>query len=78
MKPYLSLMLAAAMLPLLFSACATTEPENLESSLRKQDQKIKKMAERSRTKALEREQKWNDYTRRSDARYDQWVDSVLD
>ncbi len=77
MKPFLSLILTAVALPLFFSACATTEPESLESSLRKQDQKIKKMAERSRTKALEREQKWNDYTRRSDARYDQWVDSVL-
>ncbi len=76
MKPFLSSISAVA-LPLLFSACATTEPGSLESSLLKQDLKMKKMAERSRTKALEREQKWNDYTRRSDARYDQWVDSVL-
>ena len=77
MKPFFFAMLAAVTLPLFFSACATTEPESLESSLRKQDQKIKKIAARSRTKALEREQKWNDYTARSDARYDQWVDSVL-
>lgn len=77
MKAFLSLMMAAAALPLFFSACAAMDPGSLESSLMKQDQKIKKIAERSRTKALEREQKWKDYTRRSDARYDQWVDSVL-
>ena len=65
------------MLPLSFSACATTEPGSLESSLRKQDEKMKKSAERTRDREVARERKWKDYSSRADERYDRWIDSVM-
>jgi hypothetical protein len=68
----------SATLSLFLSACATTEPEGLESSLRKQDERMKKSAEKSRARAEARERKWKEYSSRADARYDQWIDSVMD
>jgi len=77
MKRSLPAILTAVLLPFLFSACATTEPEGLESSLRKQDERMKKSAEKSRERARAREQKWKEYSSRADARYDSWIDSVM-
>ncbi len=71
-------MAMSATLSLFLSACATTEPEGLESSLRKQDERMKKSAEKSRARAEARERKWKEYSSRADARYDQWIDSVMD
>jgi hypothetical protein len=68
----------SATLSLFLSACATTEPEGLESSLREQDEMMKKSAEKSRARAEARERKWKEYSSRADARYDQWIDSVMD
>ena len=78
MKRFPLLMAVSATLSLFLSACATTEPEGLESSLRKQDERMKKSAEKSRERARAREQKWKEYSSRADARYDQWIDSVMD
>lgn len=78
MKSFFCVMLAAVTLPLFFTACATTEPGGLEVSLLKQEEKMKKLAEKSRTRAETREQKWKDYSSRADARYDEWLDSVMD
>lgn len=78
MKRFLSAILTAALLSIFFSACATTDPEGLESSLLKQDERMKKSAEKSRARAEARERKWKEYSSRADARYDQWIDSVMD
>ena len=78
MKRFPLLMAVSATLSLFLSACATTEPEGLESSLRKQDERMKKSAEKSRARAEARERKWKEYSSRADARYDQWIDSVMD
>lgn len=71
-------MAMSATLSLFLSACATTDPEGLESTLHKQDQKMKKSAEKSRAGAEARERKWKEYSSRADARYDEWIDSVMD
>ncbi len=78
MKRFPLLMAVSATLSLFLSACATTEPEGLESTLHKQDQRMKKSAEKSRARAEARERKWKEYSSRADARYDQWIDSVMD
>jgi len=78
MKRFPLLLAMSATLSLFLSACATTEPEGLESSLRKQDERMKKSAEKSRARAEARERKWKEYSSRADARYDQWIDSVMD
>lgn len=78
MKYILIVTMTAAVLPIFFSACATTEPGGLEISLLKQEAKMKKLAEKSRARSETREQKWKDYSSRADARYDQWLDSVMD
>ena len=71
------LLFAAIVPPLFFSACATTEPGSLESSLMKQDEKMKKSAARARDREVARERKWKDYSSRADASYDRWIDSVM-
>ena len=71
-------MAMSATLSLFFSACATTEPDGLESNLHKQDQRMKKSAEKSRARAEARERKLKEYSSRADARYEQWIDSVMD
>lgn len=78
MKQFSWMMVVSVVLSLFFSACATTEPEGLESSLRKQDEKMRKSAERSRTRSDARKRKWKEYSSRADARYDRWVDSIMD
>ena len=78
MKRFPLLMAMSATLSLFLSACATTDPEGLESTLHKQDQRMKKSAEKSRAGAEARERKWKEYSSRADARYDQWIDSVMD
>lgn len=78
MKRFPLLLAMSATLSLFLSACATTEPEGLESSLREQDEMMKKSAEKSRARAEARERKWKEYSSRADARYDQWIDSVMD
>ena len=78
MKRFPLLMAMSATLSLFFSACATTEPDGMESSLRKQDEKMRKSAERSRARADARERKWKEYSSMADARYDSWIDSVMD
>ena len=78
MKRFPLFMAMSATLSLFLSACATTDPDGLESTLHKQDQRMKKSAERNRARADAREQKWKDYSSRADARYDQWIDSVMD
>jgi starvation-inducible outer membrane lipoprotein len=71
-------MAMSATLSLFLSACATTEPEGLESTLHEQNQRMKKSAEKSRARAEARERKWKEYSSRADARYEQWFDSVMD
>ena len=78
MKRFPLLMAMSATLSLFLSACATTDPEGLESTLHKQDQRMKKSAEKSRAGAEARERTWKEYSSRADARYDQWIDSVMD
>lgn len=78
MKRFPLLMAMSATLSLFLSACATTDPDGLESTLHKQDQRMKKSAEKSRARAEARERKWKEYSSSADARYDQWIDSVMD
>jgi uncharacterized protein YxeA len=73
----LLLLFTTGMLTLSFSACATTEPGSLESSLLKQDERMKKSTARARDREVARERKWKDYSARADERYDRWIDSVM-
>lgn len=78
MKLSVPAILTTALMLAFLSACATTDPEGLESTLLKQDEKMKKSAEKSRARAEARERKWKEYSSRADARYDQWIDSLMD
>ena len=60
------------------SGCSVKPPDNMEYSLRQQDSKMKAAVKRSKARSEKREDWWEGYKRRNDARYDRWIDGIMD
>lgn len=78
MNPISLLATFAMACALLQSSCVSNEPESYESALIRQDKKLKKRLEKSQQKSESWGQRWDDYKRRQDQKYDSWIDKVMD
>lgn len=75
----LALFLAtASVLMLTLTSCVTSEDqENLENTIIAQDEKMLRKVERAELRQESRAQKWENYSRRQDDKYDAWIDRAF-
>lgn len=63
---------------LAFVGCSMKEPESLEASVMRQDEKMRERIKKSSEKAEKRRQGWDAYEAKQDRKYDAWMDCIMD
>ncbi|MDF1826280.1 MAG: hypothetical protein P1U68_16660 [Verrucomicrobiales bacterium] len=78
MKRPALLLLPACFVTTLLSSCVTNDdPDNLENTIIAQDEKMKKKIEKAEARQESWDSRWENYSRKQDAKYDAWLDRAF-
>lgn len=58
-------------------SCSTPSPTDLENTIEVQNEKMYERAEKARVRRESWDQRWDNYSKRQDAKYDAWIDGIM-
>ncbi|MEM6279228.1 MAG: hypothetical protein AAF491_08435 [Verrucomicrobiota bacterium] len=70
-------LLSFSVVALALSSCATPSPAELENTIEVQNEKMYERVEKARVRRETWDQRWDNYSKRQDAKYDAWIDNMM-